>query len=70
MKKNNVLDLHGERHAEVDRMIENFVLLNKPPLSIITGNSEYMRSRVKEICEKHKIEYEPWTSGEIKILKW
>ena len=70
MKKNNVLDLHGERHAEVDRMIENFVLLNKPPLSIITGNSENMRNRVKEICEKHKIEYEPWTSGEIKILKW
>ena len=70
MKKNNVLDLHGERHTEVDRLIENFVLLNKPPLSIITGNSEYMRNRVKEICEKHNIEYQPGTSGEIKILKW
>ena len=67
---NKILDLHGVKHEDVERLIENFVLLNKPPLSIITGNSQYMRTRVKEICEKHNIEYQPWTSGEIKILKW
>ena len=37
MKK---LDLHGVRHSEVDRLVENFVLLNNPPLEIITGHSD------------------------------
>ena len=36
------LDLHGVRHDDVDRMVENFVLLNEPPISIITGNSDKM----------------------------
>ena len=44
------LDLHGVRHLEVERIIENFVLLNKPPLTIITGNSEFMRAETVEIC--------------------
>ena len=64
------LDLHGKRHHEVDRLIENFILLNEPPFSIITGNSDYMRSRVKNLCKKHNIIYEKWTDGEMKILKW
>ena len=38
----NKLDLHGIRHEEVDRLVENFVLLNEPPLTIITGNSQRM----------------------------
>ena len=39
----NVLDLHGIRHDDVERLVENFVLLNEPPLTIITGNSDKMR---------------------------
>ncbi len=45
---NKVLDLHGVRHEEVERLLENFILLNNPPLKVITGNSEYMRSAVEK----------------------
>ena len=44
------------------------MLLNKPPLSIITGNSDKMRDIVEYVCKKHKISYERWDWGEIKIL--
>ena len=50
-------------------MVENFVLLNKPPLTIVTGNSEFMRSEVTEVCLKHGLILEKWNSGVIKILK-
>ena len=63
------LDLHKMRHDEARRQVENFILLNNPPLSIITGNSDEMRSIVETFCAKHKISYERWDWGEIKILK-
>ena len=44
----NQLDLHGIKHEEVDRLVENFVLLNEPPIRIITGNSNKMRDSSKE----------------------
>ena len=62
------LDLHGMRHDEAERQVENFILLNNPPLSIITGNSEAMRSIVETLCAKHKISYERWDWGEFKIF--
>ena len=42
--KNSVLDLHGISHDQVDRVVENFVLLNQDriPLEIICGNSQKM----------------------------
>ena len=54
----NKLDLHGIRHDAVDRLVENFVLLNETPLNIITGNSTMMRELVVEVLEKHKFVYE------------
>jgi len=63
------LDLHGLRHDEAERHVENFILMNKPPLSIITGNSDKMREIVEYVCGKHNISYELWDWGEIKILK-
>ena len=36
------LDLHGVRHEDVERLLENFILLNEPPLKVITGNSDHM----------------------------
>ena len=41
---NSVLDLHGLKHDQVDRAVENFVLLNQDqiPLEIICGNSQKM----------------------------
>ena len=54
----NKLDLHGIKHEDVNRLVENFVLLNETPLNIITGNSTMMRELVVEVLEKHKFVYE------------
>ena len=64
------LDLHGVRHNEVDRLVENFVLLNEPPLDIVTGNSQRMQEIVINVLVTHDIGYEKWDNGCIKILKW
>jgi len=63
-----VLDLHGVRHAEVDILVENFVLLEEFPLTIITGNSEKMASLVKNVLVRHNIKYERWDNSTWKIL--
>ena len=47
------LDLHGERHSDVDRLVENFVLLNECPLKIITGNSGKMKEIVYDVLKRH-----------------
>ena len=63
------LDLHRTRHDEVDRLVENFILLNEPPLTIITGKSHKMRRLVREVLDRHNIKYEQWNNpGEYKIL--
>ncbi len=64
-----VLDLHGVRHEEVERLLENFILLNEPPLTVITGNSDYMTTILVQFCIKHNIRCERWANnGEFKIL--
>ena len=63
------LDLHKVRHSEVDRLVENFVLLNEPPMRIITGNSDRMRELVEKTLNKLDIDFTRWGNwGEIKIL--
>ena len=63
------LDLHGKKHQEVERLLENFILLNNPPLTVITGNSEYMIKTLVNFCIKHNIRCEQWANnGEYKIL--
>ena len=65
----NELDLHGIKHEDVNRLVENFVLLNETPLNIITGNSTMMRELVVEVLEKHKFVYENLISqGVITVL--
>ena len=58
------LDLHGVRHEDVDRLVENFILLNQQhmPLTIICGNSNRMISlandTIKHIgCKTFKPSY-------------
>ena len=48
------LDLHGVRHAEVDLMVENFILTNQSniPLTIICGNSNIMIELVNAVIER------------------
>ena len=64
----NKLDLHGIRHSEVDRLVENFVLLNDKPIRIITGNSDTMIRLVLKVLERHDITYERFKPGQISIL--
>ena len=64
----NELDLHGVKHEDVDRLVENFVLLNKPPLTIITGNSQIMTKLVLDVLNRHDIDWERWANSYIKIL--
>ena len=63
------LDLHGVRHEAVERLLENFILLNELPLQVITGNSTYMQSKLETFCDKHNVSYERWANwGEYTIL--
>ena len=63
------LDLHGVRHEDVERLLENFILLNERPLQVITGNSHYMQHALEKFCRKHWIPYERWANwGEYTIL--
>ena len=66
------LDLHGIKHEDVDRIVENYVLLNEPPLTIITGLSDKMKKIVVSVLEKHEIQYEIsiLNSGQILIKSW
>ena len=63
------LDLHGVRHQDVERLVENFVLLNELPLRIITGNSPKMLSLVSEVLDRHEFKYEQFKQGQVIILK-
>ena len=51
------LDLHGERHPEVTMKVENFVLLNKTPLKIITGRSDKMIWLATNVLKKYRFKY-------------
>tara|TARA_Y100001963_G_C6699518_1_gene408732 strand:- start:886 stop:1083 length:198 start_codon:yes stop_codon:yes gene_type:complete len=64
----NRLDLHGIRHSEVDRLVENFVLLNSTPIRIITGNSDKMIELVVKVLDRHNIEYQRFKPGQVTIL--
>lgn len=55
------LDLHGIRHRDVDKLVENFLLLNQEqvPLEIICGNSQKMIDLVMRVilrleCESYE----------------
>ena len=68
LDNSNKLDLHGVRHEDAERLVENFVLLNNKPLEIITGNSDRMVNIV--ICKLNELRvgWDKWSPGRIKIL--
>ena len=53
----NELDLHHVRHPDVDMIVENFVLLHKTPMNIITGRSEKMIELTTDVLKKHRFQY-------------
>tara|TARA_B100000287_G_C20220503_1_gene617833 strand:+ start:216 stop:416 length:201 start_codon:yes stop_codon:yes gene_type:complete len=63
------LDLHGIRHHDVDRLVENFVMMKQPPMKIITGNSDRMIELVVKVLNRYEIDYERFRPGQITILK-
>lgn len=65
------LDLHGVRHYDVDRVVENFVYINQTsvPLTIICGNSTKMLALAKESINRIGCEYTEPRFGIIYILK-
>lgn len=48
------LDLHGVRHYQVEREVENFVYLNQSstPLEIVCGNSQRMINLVEQSLKR------------------
>ena len=70
--KNSVLDLHGISHNQVDRVVENFVLLHQSqiPLEIICGNSQVMVNLVISVLDRIGCEnFERVDYGTIMIRK-
>ena len=69
---NSALDLHGIKHDQVARMVENFVLLNQDqiPLEIICGNSQRMIDLVISVLDRIGCEnFERIDYGTIMIRK-
>ena len=68
-KDDKTLDLHDVRHDEVSRLVENFVLLNEPPLTIVYGNSDRMSLLVETTLRGIEVGYDKWLPGQLKVLK-
>ena len=66
------LDLHGIRHAEVDKLVENFIYMNQGemPLEIICGNSDKMILLVKQVTDRLRLETHMYRYGTIIIRRW
>ena len=52
------LDLHGLKHIDVDRIVENHIFLTPYPHDIITGNSAEMHQLAKAVLDRHNFRYE------------
>ena len=53
----NKLDLHGVKHDAVVIIVENYVLLQKTPLKIITGCSDKMIELATYVLKKYRFKY-------------
>lgn len=53
-----VLDLHGIRHEDVERIVQNYVFMTEYPHDIITGNSKEMHRIVKSVLDEHNFRYQ------------
>lgn len=47
------LDLHGIKHADVEELVEDFVLSTKPICFIVTGNSNTMKKKSIDVLQRH-----------------
>ena len=65
------LDLHGVKHPDVKMKVENFVLLHKTPMNIITGRSDRMIKYATDVLKKHRFKYVIYSHnpGMITVIK-
>ncbi len=65
------LDLHGERHRDVENLVIDFVYRNQDliPLLIICGNSQRMIAIVENSLEINSIKFSSPRFGIIRIEK-
>ena len=57
--KNPILDLHGVKHADVEKAVDNFVYKNREysgVLEIITGNSGQMKNIVLSVLSQYSFD--------------
>jgi hypothetical protein len=68
----NKLDLHGVRHGEVDRKVEDFIYMNQGemPLEIICGNSDKMIKLVHAVTDRLGLETHMYRYGIIIVRRW
>ena len=52
-KKGRVLDLHGEKHIDVEERVSRFLNFVELPCKIITGDSETMKNIVRKVLSKY-----------------
>ncbi len=66
------LDLHGVRHSEVDKLVEDFIYMNQydMPLEIICGNSEKMIKLVHSVTDRIGVETHMYRYGIIIVNRW
>ena len=66
----NKLDLHGVQHQDVDRLVENFILMNQGelPLTIVCGNSGKMLNLVNAVIKRLDVKSTMLQYGTIKIV--
>jgi hypothetical protein len=71
MQNSAELDLHGVRHSDVDRLVENFVYLNQKevPLTVICGNSNTMIQLTKAVVDRIGCDYIQPRFGMIVVTK-
>jgi DNA-nicking Smr family endonuclease len=70
----NRLDLHGFKHIEVPRILEQFIYdhMNRDSkeIEVVTGNSTRMKSIVKEIVDDYGMEItELWGNNGTMVIK-
>jgi len=58
----NKLDLHGIQHRDVEQLVQDWVITqyneNRLPCQIVTGNSEEMKTIVKEVLDGIPMSYQ------------
>ena len=63
MKKDSfpTLDLHGVRHEQASRIIEDFILekIDDLPIAVITGHSDYYQELLSSLAKKWELNIHP-----------